>query len=43
MNLCTGFSEAIDETAAKSLGIRALIMKPVDKNTLAKAIRVALA
>lgn len=40
--LCTGFSEALDEAKAKSLGIREYVMKPVDKRTLAKAIRRAL-
>jgi len=40
--LCTGFSEAIDEARANSLGIREYIKKPVDKLNLAKAIRKAL-
>jgi len=37
--LCTGFSEAIDETTAKSFGISEYIKKPVDTLTIAKAIR----
>jgi len=41
--LCTGYNEAIDESVAKSHGIREYIMKPVDKHTLAQAIRKALA
>jgi PAS domain S-box-containing protein len=40
--LCTGFSETIDEAKAKSLGIRGYVMKPIDKRTLANAIRKAL-
>jgi PAS domain S-box-containing protein len=40
--LCTGFSEAIDEAKAKSFGICEYIKKPVDKRTLAEAIRKAL-
>ncbi len=40
--LCTGFSEAIDEATAKSLGIREYVKKPVDKYTLAKAVKKAL-
>ncbi len=41
--LCTGFSETINETSAKSFGICEYIRKPVSKLTLAKAIRSALA
>jgi len=40
--LCTGFSEIVDESRAKSLGICEYVMKPVDKQTIAKAIRSAL-
>ena len=40
--LCTGFSEAINEAQEKSFGIRDYIKKPVDKLTLARAIRKAL-
>ena len=41
--LCTGFSEAINEATARSFGICEYVTKPVDKNTLARAIRKALA
>lgn len=40
--LCTGFSEAMDETRARSLGIRKFIMKPVGPHNLAQAIRTIL-
>lgn len=40
--ICTGFSEMIDEEKAAALGIRALIMKPVIRADLAKAVRQAL-
>ncbi len=40
--LCTGFSEVIDENMAKSFGISEYLRKPVDKLTLAKAIKSAL-
>ncbi len=40
--LCTGFSERIDEEKTKSIGIRALLMKPVTKNELAETIRKIL-
>jgi len=40
--LCTGYSESVDETEAKSLGIRELLMKPFVKNELEKAIRNVL-
>ncbi len=40
--LCTGYSENVDKTEAKSLGIRELLMKPFVKNELEKAIRNAL-
>ena len=40
--LCTGFSETIDEATAKSFGFCEYIKKPVDKLTLAKALRLAL-
>jgi CheY-like chemotaxis protein len=36
--LCTGFNEQINEQAAKSMGIRALIMKPVSLRGIAKVI-----
>ena len=37
--LCTGYSNLIDEKAAKQVGIKSFIMKPVTKNELAKALR----
>lgn len=37
--LCTGFSEAIDEARALSIGIREFIMKPVAPRNLAQAMR----
>lgn len=40
--VCTGFSELIDEQKAKELGLQKLIMKPVIKHDLSKAIREAL-
>jgi len=40
--LCTGFSEFITEEKAKSLGIRALLLKPLVMTDLAQAVRRAL-
>ncbi len=40
--LCTGFSETVDEEKAKSIGISEYVKKPIDKHTLAKAIRAVL-
>lgn len=40
--LCTGYSEQISEEKAKEMGIRAFIMKPISKNTLAETIRRTL-
>ncbi len=40
--LCTGFSERIDDEKAKSIGVRALVMKPIVKSELAKIIRKIL-
>ncbi len=40
--ICTGFSEQIDEKRVQALEIQGLVMKPVVKNELAKAIRAAL-
>ncbi|MBN1547818.1 MAG: GAF domain-containing protein, partial [Syntrophaceae bacterium] len=40
--LCTGFSELIDEEKAKALGIKALIMKPIEFNVLAETVRAVL-
>jgi len=41
--LCTGYSDMINEDKALALGIRKFVMKPVDKNDLARAVRSALA
>ena len=40
--LCTGFSEFIDANLAKTIGIKEFLMKPVNKQTLAAAIRKVL-
>jgi PAS domain S-box-containing protein len=40
--LCTGYSSAISEDRAKAIGIRAFVMKPVDKKVLAHTIRQVL-
>ncbi|WP_306303998.1 ATP-binding protein [Desulfosarcina cetonica] len=40
--ICTGFSQAIDEEEALSLGIRAFVKKPILRNELAAAVRFAL-
>jgi PAS domain S-box-containing protein len=40
--MCTGFSETIDEEAAKRFGIRAFLMKPVSSHDLAATIRTVL-
>ncbi len=40
--LCTGFNEQISEENAQSLGIQALIMKPVGMQQLAESIRKVL-
>jgi len=37
--LCTGFSETIQEEAAKSIGIREFVMKPILRRTIAQIIR----
>ncbi len=40
--LCTGFSELISDSQARSMGIKAMLLKPVLKNELSDAIRKAL-
>ena len=40
--LCTGFSEMVNEEKAKSLGIKAYLMKPVLMSKLAASVRQAL-
>ena len=37
--LCTGFSELMNETLAKKMGIGEFLMKPYTKQNLAKAVR----
>ncbi|MBW2062669.1 MAG: response regulator, partial [Deltaproteobacteria bacterium] len=41
--LCTGFSERLTAEKIKEMGVRALIMKPVVINQLARIIRQVLA
>ncbi|MGE5255990.1 MAG: response regulator, partial [Hyphomicrobiales bacterium] len=40
--LCTGYNEMISEDKATAMGIRKFLLKPVDKDELAVAIRSAL-
>jgi PAS domain S-box-containing protein len=40
--LCTGFSEVIDEDAARALGIREFMLKPFSISEIAETIRKAL-
>jgi DNA-binding NtrC family response regulator len=40
--LCTGFSEAIDQAKAKAMGIVEFLMKPPEKDQLARVVRRAL-
>jgi CheY-like chemotaxis protein len=40
--LCTGYSNLIDETEARNLGIRALAMKPLMKQEVSVLIQAAL-
>ncbi|RJP83078.1 MAG: response regulator [Desulfobacteraceae bacterium] len=40
--LCTGFNEKISQEIAASIGIRAFMMKPIEKEELAKTIRNVL-
>ncbi|MBI4774426.1 MAG: PocR ligand-binding domain-containing protein [Deltaproteobacteria bacterium] len=37
--LCTGYSDVIDEKGAKSLGVDAFILKPIDFTTLSRIVR----
>jgi len=41
--LCTGFSELVSEEKAKAMGIRLLVLKPINMHQLALLIREALA
>jgi PAS domain S-box-containing protein len=40
--LCTGFSEEIAQPEAKALGIRAFVMKPLNRDNLASIVREVL-
>jgi PAS domain S-box-containing protein len=40
--LCTGYSDQIDDRRARELGVRSLLQKPIDRQTLAAAVQVAL-
>ncbi|MBU4565821.1 MAG: PAS domain S-box protein [Desulfarculus sp.] len=40
--ICTGFSQQLDDEKAKELGIRKLLMKPLSRGALARAVREAL-
>jgi PAS domain S-box-containing protein len=40
--LCTGHSDTVDEEKARELGVRGIVMKPLDKGTLARVVRQAL-
>ena len=40
--LCTGYSKRISEEKAKEMGIRAFLMKPILRRTIAETIREAL-
>src|SRR5208337_1804020 len=40
--LCSGYSNHISEEKAKKIGIREFVIKPLEMNELAKAIRKAL-
>ena len=40
--LCSGYSEKIDEEKARKAGIRAYVMKPIEMNEIANAVRQVL-
>jgi len=40
--VCTGFSENLDESSAKALGIQGFVMKPAGALEMAEAIRAVL-
>ena len=42
VTICTGFSEIINDENAKSMGIDGLLMKPIVRPELAKAVRKVL-
>ena len=41
--LCTGYSDVVDEGSARSMGVSALLAKPVDRLTLATTVQRTLA
>lgn len=41
--ICTGYSDRLDDDGARALGIRALLLKPIDVPQLEDALRTALA
>ncbi len=40
--LCTGYSETVDVNAAKAMGIRKFVLKPIDKREMAETVRGVL-
>jgi len=40
--ICSGFSDLIDEEKAKELGVQGFLMKPLDRDVLARTIRKVL-
>jgi PAS domain S-box-containing protein len=40
--ICTGHSDILDESIARELGVRAFLMKPVHRGSLAQAVRRAI-
>jgi len=40
--LCTGYSDQIDDQGARRIGLRALLHKPIDRETLSAAVQQAL-
>ncbi|MDF1553876.1 MAG: response regulator [Deferrisomatales bacterium] len=40
--ICTGYSDILDDTKARAMGIRALLMKPVGRAKLAETLRIVL-
>jgi len=40
--LCTGYSEHLSESRAREIGAKALLMKPIEVNTLAQKVREVL-
>lgn len=41
--LCTGYSDHMDEDRARALGIASYVLKPLERETLARQIRIVLA